>query len=157
MIVEILKVPEEGRRYVGTESPEILDLRPEDQIRSASQPIDYELFVEVLSADLIVRGVVSATVGLVCSRCAEIFSTFVSDSAFLRAYEIEPDQEAVDITPDLRDAILLHAPSFPLCSEDCAGLCPQCGVNRNREECSCRGDETDLRWNSLDTLRFDKE
>ncbi len=157
MKIEILNIPEEGRRYEGTEPADILELEPGDQIRSASEPVHYELFVELISKDLIVRGTVSAAVGLACSRCAEISSTFVNDSAFLRAYEIEPDQEEVDINPDLRDAILLYSPTFPLCRENCAGLCPLCGVNRNRDQCSCRGDETDLRWNSLDTLRFDKE
>lgn len=157
MKIDIRRFPEDGKRFEGDEPPEILDLEPGDLIRGATELIRYKFFAELLSQDLIVRGTVSAGLKMACSRCTEIFSTSVSDSAFLRAYEIEPDQEEVDVTPDLREAVLLHAPSFPLCTENCAGLCPQCGTNRNRGQCSCSGKEADLRWDTLDSLRFNTD
>lgn len=43
----------------------------------------------------------------------------------------------VDLTPMLREQIILSAPMQPLCREDCAGLCPTCGQNWNDRRCSC--------------------
>jgi len=40
----------------------------------------------------------------------------------------------------------------PLCMEDCAGLCPQCGANRNEGDCGCVAPR-DPRWANLDVLR----
>ena len=45
--------------------------------------------------------------------------------------------EQVDLASMLREEIILAAPIQPLCSENCAGLCPRCGQNLNEERCAC--------------------
>ena len=52
----------------------------------------------------------------------------------------------------MRDAIVLELPMAPLCREDCRGLCPQCGADRNEAECGCVAPR-DPRWANLDVLR----
>ena len=52
-----------------------------------------------------------------------------------------------------RDAISLELPDQILCREDCAGLCPVCGKNLNREPHGHEGEETDPRWAGLAELR----
>lgn len=47
------------------------------------------------------------------------------------------DGERVDLEPLLREQFVLSIPYAPLCREDCKGLCPQCGVDRNLESCAC--------------------
>jgi uncharacterized protein len=66
------------------------------------------------------------------------------------AYPLEGD--VLDLEPLARDAVLLELPLAPLCAEDCLGLCPQCGINRNEEACSCE-QPVDPRWSALDALR----
>ena len=66
------------------------------------------------------------------------------------AYPLEGD--LLDLEPLARDAVLLELPLAPLCAEDCLGLCPQCGINRNEEACSCE-QPADPRWSALDVLR----
>jgi uncharacterized protein len=61
----------------------------------------------------------------------------------------EENTVSVDVASHIRDVIILETPMKPLCSESCAGLCPICGANRNRESCSCRREETDPRWEAL--------
>ena len=41
----------------------------------------------------------------------------------------------------------------PLCDEQCLGLCPTCGANRNREKCSCDEKVVDERWGALEGIR----
>jgi uncharacterized protein len=60
--------------------------------------------------------------------------------------------DTIDLGPLVRDAIVLDLPMAPLCREDCKGLCPQCGADRNESECSCVA-PPDPRWANLDVLR----
>lgn len=45
--------------------------------------------------------------------------------------------EHIDLEPLFREEFVLAIPYAPLCREDCKGLCPQCGTNRNTGTCSC--------------------
>jgi len=47
------------------------------------------------------------------------------------------DGEVVDLEPLFREQFVLAIPYAPLCAEDCKGLCPQCGIDRNTGTCSC--------------------
>jgi len=47
------------------------------------------------------------------------------------------DGETVDLEPLIREHLVLAVPYAPLCREDCKGLCPQCGIDRNVETCAC--------------------
>lgn len=53
----------------------------------------------------------------------------------------------------LREQVLLSLPVRTLCKEDCKGLCPGCGVNRNSQACTCEEGQTDPRWEALSELR----
>jgi uncharacterized protein len=61
--------------------------------------------------------------------------------------------EQLDLRPLVRDALLLELPIAPLCQPDCRGLCPTCGADLNRGDCSCPPTQTDPRWAALDSLR----
>lgn len=154
MIIEIAQIPEAGLTCAGHEPGSSLGLDADRLFRNIG-PIEFDLSAELISGELVVEGAVHASLECVCSRCAEFFSTTIEDSSFLRAYEISDTVETVDISPDLRDAVLLFLPAFPLCTPDCAGLCPQCGTNRNQGSCTCSPPDGDLRWDSLDALRLD--
>jgi uncharacterized protein len=78
----------------------------------------------------------------------EVYQTRVTDPD---AFPIDRDQ--LDLRPMVRETLLLEAPEAPLCREDCAGLCPACGVDRNATECSCDLTVRDPRWEGLETLR----
>jgi uncharacterized metal-binding protein YceD (DUF177 family) len=47
------------------------------------------------------------------------------------------DGETIDVEPLLREQFVLAVPYAPLCREDCKGLCPQCGTDRNTGTCAC--------------------
>lgn len=153
-IIELSDLGEDGRAYEGSVPAEALDVGGDPAIQPRN-PLGYKLFAELVDDELILRGRVETSVDLQCSRCAEFFSTTIEDSSFLRAFEIAPGTETVDVTPDLREAILLHLPAFPLCRADCAGLCPYCGVNRGAGACDCRAPEVDKRWSELDSLNLE--
>jgi uncharacterized protein len=47
------------------------------------------------------------------------------------------DGETIDLEPLFREQFVLAIPFAPLCAEDCKGLCPQCGIDRNSGTCTC--------------------
>lgn len=65
------------------------------------------------------------------------------------SYYSGPGLELNDV---LREQVLLALPMQRVCSEDCRGLCPHCGINRNTAPCSCVAIELDDRWSALRKL-----
>ena len=153
MIIDIPKISPEGSQYTGEEPPEILGLVDQKLLRVES-PVRYDLFAQKISDELVVQGTLSVTLGVVCSRCTEFFSTTLEDSSFLRSYEAPEGLETVDLTDDIREDILLELPAYPVCKPDCKGLCPRCGKNLNTGPCSCRPPTLETPWGSLDGLKL---
>ena len=60
------------------------------------------------------------------------------------AFEIEGDQ--IDLAPAVREYVLIELPDGPLCRDDCAGICPVCGIDRNEAPCECDTTVRDERW-----------
>ncbi len=56
-----------------------------------------------------------------------------------------------DLEPVLRDAVVLSLPMQPVCREDCAGLCAECGANLN-DDPDHHHDAVDIRWAALQGL-----
>jgi len=59
----------------------------------------------------------------------------------------------IDLTDHIRSELLVLVPLKPLCQEGCKGLCPRCGANLNREQCSCQPDTRDSRWDALKKIK----
>ncbi|PTM59108.1 YceD family protein [Desmospora activa] len=112
-----------------------------------------------------VQGKQHTRVKLNCSRCLtpfsqplemEWFQAFTDDEQQMEAWEeegedvrlVQPDQPT-DLTPFIREALLLELPLAPVCQPDCLGLCSVCGSNRNRESCDCDRERVDPRMAKL--------
>jgi uncharacterized protein len=59
----------------------------------------------------------------------------------------------IELSEALREHILLSLPMHQICQEDCAGICPQCGQNRNTGSCDCVQVPADDRWAALRDIR----
>ena len=71
------------------------------------------------------------------------------------AFPIEGDQ--IDLVPAVREAVLLELPDDVLCRDDCAGICPVCGIDRNQGTCDCDTTVRDERWAALADLELDDD
>ncbi len=67
-------------------------------------------------------------------------------------YPLPRDATLVDVTPAVREELVLAAPTFLLCRDDCPGLCPRCGQDLNAGPCGCQP-VTDSRWQGLAALK----
>lgn len=63
------------------------------------------------------------------------------------------DGETVDLEPLIREQYVLAVPFAPLCREDCLGLCPQCGADKNHAPCACEK-PVDPRFAALEGLKL---
>lgn len=124
--------------------------------------------------DLLFDGMLNGDLAGQCARCLDEFPLSLSrpfswvllpagpQSALGRETELNQEDlaasfysgDSVDVSLLVREQFLLSLPSYPLCQETCKGLCEQCGVNLNSEECSCPSGWTDLRLAALATLRL---
>jgi len=151
MKIMVARIPEEGSSYDGSDPGAVMELA-DDPFARVEGDVRYALHAQCVSEELIVRGTLSIDLGLKCTRCSEFFSTTVTDSDFLRAYSASEEVDSVDITPDMREDLLLHIPAFPVCSEGCEGLCTQCGADLNKGSCDCEARERPNPWSALDNL-----
>ena len=62
-------------------------------------------------------------------------------------------EEHLNLRDLVLDALFAALPLLPLCREDCAGICPTCGADRNAGDCGCEEVVIDPRWSGLEILR----
>lgn len=169
MLIDLSRIEDEAKRFAEelTLDPDRLDA--ERVVSSVEVCLDGR--VERVGASVRTIGDCSAAGRLVCSRClvsvpwtaTEHFDLELRTAADAPvdaelALEVaETDVTFLDApvldTADLAvEQVLLALPMRPLCREDCAGLCPRCGADRNREgACRCEP-EPDARWQPLKGL-----
>jgi len=118
-----------------------------------------------------VTGRLAARGQIECDRCLKPVELPI-DSGFKREYVTPEDyqaQQAVELTEEdldlsifdgevidvdelVTEELLLAVPDQVLCKDDCKGMCPGCGVDRNSIECGCQTAEVDPRWAGLEKL-----
>lgn len=80
-------------------------------------PIIYDLKAELSGNEVLVTGVLEVTLELECARSGAFFSTKLSDSAFLRDYSTEDSGDSLDLAEDVREAVLMLIPTYPVSPE----------------------------------------
>jgi uncharacterized protein len=152
MQIEVAKIPASGCQYVDAEDVSLLKELSGREVVS-NGVIKYDLHAQFTGEDLVVSGKLSIEVIFRCSRCAEHFSRLIRDDSFAVVKQVPNRSESVDLTEDMREAILCAFPSHPVCRSDCRGLCAKCGVNLNIGKCSCSHGR-DFRWDALGGIKI---
>lgn len=159
----------EGRHHFElSESGSSLGL-PGDEVFVDSD-IGLELTLDRTGTLLAAKGVVQARPTMTCARCLEPFEPEMTtrfevvirmggDNFRLEDEEDTPVDffgDGVSFTPSVRESLILAVPMKPLCSEECGGICPRCGANRNISPCDCPDTGADPRWEGLKVFVEDK-
>ena len=146
----------------------------EDQIQQAG-PLHAQGTAELLAntdGEVRIQGQLEVLMEAECDRCLgrarfpvnTSFDLFYRPMSFIAKDEdVEIDEgEAqlgfytgggMDLEDILREQILLVMPMQRVCREDCKGICPSCGKNRNETPCDCKRDPAGDRWSALQGLK----
>ena len=147
------------------------DLNPVDERVSLIQPATVSGKVRLAGNEVFVNGHVETRAQVECDRCLKPVETPVNTDfalEYITGSEYESggaaelteaemsvsvfDGKAIDVDEIVKEQILLAVPTRMLCREDCKGICPECGADRNKGDCNCTTNDTDPRWVALKNL-----
>ena len=160
------------KEAVGSKREYRIDDRIDSDDGAADITLQGQLSIMRTDMGLLVGADLDANLRVVCSRCLRKFPnsmTFVIEEEFLPTVDVNTGESShvqnrgegsftidsrhiLDLTEAVRQYTLTNQPMKPLCREDCQGLCPVCGINKNEGSCSCQGEARDSRLTPLLSL-----
>lgn len=173
MRIELDKLEKTGNTFAHRYEPDeiILD---EDHAR-LTQPAEVSVRASRSGHEVRLRGNISASAEVDCDRCLKTVSLPIetefdvkylpvedytsSEAAELQEEDLSVsffDGETIDLDELVREQVLLAMPARALCGEECKGLCPVCGADRNTNACDCENHEIDPRWAGLKAVTSDE-
>jgi uncharacterized protein len=170
MRIDIKELDSGPVRIQGEVSP--LELGLESTDGKVLQPVSVKAVAEKHGLQIRVRGNLAAALELTCARCLdpvkmdllpEFDQFYQSNAGSTLTGEIALTKKDTDIAffngnyielvDILREQILLALPMKPVCREECRGLCPHCGGNRNLKDCRCEFTDLDPRLAPLRKIK----
>jgi len=127
-LVDLLKLQTESLDLSGELPVAELDLGGDDTVVHLVHPLEYELTATNLDDALLVQGELRLPLDCECVRCLTPFMLVVEVPEFAAHLPLAGEDavpvvgDCVDLTPFLREDILLTLPQHPLCKPDCRGL-----------------------------------
>ena len=148
------------------------DLNPVDERISLNEPATVTGKVRLTGNEVFVNGHVDTRARVECDRCLQPVETPVDadfELEYITGSEYESgnvaelteaemsvavfDGKAIDVDEIVKEQVVLAVPTRMLCREDCKGICPECGTDRNTGDCSCTTEDIDPRWAALKNLK----
>ena len=149
--IDILK--KQDIDIAGDEAPSFLEVEDSEMI-SFKDNIHYKLHASMISSGMLVKGEASSTYDGLCGRCLKKFKGEFGNYDICLFYEELVGAE-LDITEDVRAALVVEIPINCICTDDCAGLCHICGNDLNKSKCNCKEPENeDSPWAKLNNLEL---
>jgi uncharacterized protein len=126
--VNLRHLEEHGLRLQGEMPADALELEIHDELIHIAGPLKYDLAVELLDDAVLATGWLALPLDCECARCLKPFRTELKLAHWAQHLPLEGEDrvsvenDCVDLTPWVREDILLDFPQRPLCQTDCAGL-----------------------------------
>jgi len=140
-------------------------------ITGSGSPVQGEVRLIRTNRGIMTKGILHTKVEVTCSRCLSLFNQPLTLDIEEEYYPVTdvvsgvplplPDETGcftidekhiLDLTEAIRQYSLLAIPMKPVCRQDCAGLCPQCGHNLNQGPCDCSLHRKEPGWSELTKL-----
>jgi len=173
-------VPKDGTPYCeGLSFPVEKPVSYWNQLYDFSSPLNVDIEACRVEGRLLVVVSLESAAVVPCSRCLEpagikiegMLRYFFSlrphedkaETAEIAEYGeeelilLDSWEDEIDLATMIWEVLITALPASALCSEDCRGLCPQCGINLNKSSCSCKKNDTDPRFEVLRNFEKDKQ
>ncbi len=159
LLVNIWHLEKHSLRLTGQETVQALDLQSRDRLIRFGPPVGYDLEVDRVDQGILVQGALSVQVECDCARCLKTFcraivlAQWTVHLPLAGSDAVTVENDCVDLTPYVREDILLALPQHPLCSDDCEGLLREYGHRtENRSNGRRQGEVQTSPWDNLDKL-----
>jgi uncharacterized protein len=146
--VHLLQIPPEGKNLEGEEDAAFLDLA--EIGAKAAGPVHYSLEVGLSGSGVFATGRVSVPVEMTCVACLQPFVYEAEADPFAAQVEIE-GRELVDLTPAVREELLLALPNHPRCDLLIGHTCPYHGLEAGGGGAQ---ESAQSAWDQLDKLKI---
>jgi len=126
--INLRHLEEHGIHLKGELSMAELDLGVNDELIHTERPLRYDLSVELLHDAVLATGSLVLPLDCECGRCLKKFKSELKLAGWAAHLPLEGEDkvsvenDCVDLTPFVREDMLLNFPQHPLCKPDCAGL-----------------------------------
>lgn len=134
MKIQVNQIPAQGL-LVEKEEP-CLDYDLDTELIKFRHPIFIRAQIVRITNAITVELSLSLKGNVSCARCLCEFEADFDRSLTLH-YQVQNQDEVIDLIPDIREEIILGYPMKFLCHPLCRGLCPKCGKNLNEGDCGC--------------------
>ena len=150
MKIHLRQIPADGLHLEGEENCPLPQLDREEA--RCSGPLRYQLDAGVSEGALWVKGELTQPVELQCVRCLEKFPFEIVVNDFTVHTDLTGPEE-IDLTPFVREDLLLNLPAYPHCDREGGRVCPMPEVLKNDEDVlEARPPD----WSELDKLKLEK-
>jgi uncharacterized protein len=160
LLINLRHLEHKNLELTGELPAEELDLDQADELIRAPHPLQYELEAQRLENDLLVHGKLHLTIECECARCLKPFKRELDFDPWavhlpLAGEEkVEIVSDSVDLTPYIREDILLAFPQHPLCESECGGLKNQPSSGAKGSTGAVQIEETSSAWAELNKLKL---
>jgi uncharacterized protein len=159
LLIHIRHLEEKDLRLKGTLPVSELQLDAADELVRARLPLHYDLTARLTGRDVLVGGELEMTLDCECARCLKPFQFRLVLANWTLHLPLDGPEKAelkndtVDLTPCLREDILLEFPQHPLCEADCAGLPNRLDATNEKKD-EPGGTHSGSAWAELNKLKF---
>jgi uncharacterized protein len=175
MRIRVDEIPESGRTLrLHWDEERLREFLPPDDPFNLKliRPVNVVLSLDKQADHIRVTGKIEGPLEVDCHRCLRKFSFPLNEDVDI--YLIEEDRteeedekeldseeltyeffdgEVIEIDQLIAEQIFLALPVKVLCSEDCKGICPNCGANLNEEACQCKADSRQSPFAKLESFK----
>lgn len=157
LLVNLRHLADRDLDLKGELEPQELDVETKDEFLRVTGPLSYKVQVQQLDQSLLIRGTLALTLDCQCVRCLKPFKYQVIIPSWVCDVTLEGEEKApvvndcVDLTPYLREDILLAFPQHPLCKPECGGLKE---AGKTPEKPTTETDTGPSPWAELDKLKL---
>jgi DUF177 domain-containing protein len=139
LIVNLRHLEEHSLHLKGQLALKELDIDPHDEVIQLNQPLDYDLEVQEVEKALLIQGRLHLVLDCQCVRCLKPFQHPLELRPWTCHLPLQGEEhvavvnDCVDLTPHIREDILLEFPRHPVCGPECRGVpkLPSSGKAKN--------------------------
>ena len=160
LLINLRHLEDKNLRWQGELSAQELEIEHLDEVIRVQQPLTYDLEVQKLDQSVLITGSLRVELDCECVRCLTPFRRMLELEAWVCHLPLDGEDkvlisnDCIDLTPQIREDIVLAFPQHPLCRSDCSGLASTQQKTEEHPGSAAVGAPASSAWAALDKLKL---